>query len=113
MAGILLKIAYLWIDTCGPFYQRVIECSGIYPTLWTLPTLPKIHGTDQPCELSLANAFQVLRWFDILMVAGVGTVRFPLCTAVEKKHCNADGLSRNTLEGYCECYVVGKDVSTL
>ena len=30
-----------------------------------------------------------------------------------KKHSNADGLSRNTLEGYCECYVAGKDLSTL
>ena len=35
--------------------ERVIEPSGVYPTLSTVPTLRKSHGTDRPCKLSLAN----------------------------------------------------------
>ena len=30
-----------------------------------------------------------------------------------KKHSNADGLSRIVIDGECDCYIVGKDVTTL
>ena len=63
-----------WSEEILHNLKGVIEPSGVYLTLSTVPTLRKSHGTDRPCKLSLANAFQVLRWFDIMMVAGVGTV---------------------------------------
>ena len=102
-----------WSEEILHNLEGVIEPSGVYPPLSTVPTLWKSHGTDRPCKLSLANGFQVLRWFDITMVAGVGTVWFFHCAPEWKKHSNADGLPCYTLEGYYECYVAGKDLSTL
>ena len=74
-----------WSEEILHNLKGVIEPSGVYLTLSTVPTLRKSHGTDRPCKLSLANAFQMLRWFDIMMVAGVGTVWFFHCEQGWKK----------------------------
>ena len=50
----------------------------------------------------------ISRWLQEL-----GQYDFSIVHRSGKKHSKADGLSRNTLEGYCEYYVVGKDLSTL
>ena len=50
----------------------------------------------------------ISRWLQEL-----GQYDFSIVHRSGKKHSNADGLPRNTLEGCYECYVAGKDLSTL